>query len=117
MTMESDLVTRLKTACPRVFPDFAPTSTTRPYVTYQRIGGDALNYVDNSIPTERNTTVQVDVWADTRLSATALIGQIEDALRTASAFTARPLSGAIDDYDADIPVYSTLMHFSVWATR
>lgn len=117
MSLESDLVTRLQTVCTRVYPDFAPPTTPRPYVTYQRIGGDALNYIDNAIPTTRHASVQVNVWADTRLSATTLIGQIEDALRTASAFTARPQSAALDDYDADVPVYSTLMDFDIWATR
>lgn len=117
MSLESDLTARLQTVCPRVYPDFAPVSTPRPYVTYQRIGGEPVNYIENTVPAQRHTVVQVNVWADTRLSATTLIGQIEDALRTASAFTARPQSAAMDDFDADVPVYSTLMDFDIWATR
>ncbi len=50
MTLEAALAAVLETVCPRVFPDFAPTSTARPYITYQQIGGEAPVYVDNTVP-------------------------------------------------------------------
>lgn len=117
MSIESDLYTALKAVCPSVYPDFAPVSTTRPYVTYQSIGGDVLNPIGNDIPSKRNTVVQVNVWANTRLEANTLSQSIESALRTSSAFIARPQSAAIDDFDADIPVYCSIQDFSIWGNR
>lgn len=117
MSMESDLFTLLQTVCPRVFPDFAPTTTPRPYVTYQAIGGDSLNYVDNAAPDARNTTVQVNVWSNTRKEATALIRQIEDAMRVSALFSARAVSEPMHDFDADMPVYGCSQDFTIWAPR
>ena len=50
MTVEADITTVLKTQCARVFPDFAPMSTTRPYVTYQKIGGRTINLYGKVVP-------------------------------------------------------------------
>ena len=71
MSLESDLYTVLSAVCPRTFPDFAPTSTVRPYVTYQQIGGAAVNYLGREIPNKRNARMQVNVWANSRASASS----------------------------------------------
>lgn len=117
MSLESDLFTVLKTVCPRVFPDFAPVSTTRPYVTYQQIGGKAVNMLAREVPNKRNAIVQVNVWADTRLSAQTTIQAIEDAIRMSTAFQGEPQAAPVSDFDADIPVYSSLQDFSIWSDR
>ncbi len=117
MSMEADLFTMLKAICPRTYPDFAPTSTVRPYVTFQKIGGKAINYTDGVIPTERNVDVQINVWSDTRLQADALIAQIEDAMRAATAFTARPNAAPMTDFDADMQVYACIQDYSIWASK
>jgi len=117
MSLESELFTLLKTTCPRVFPDFAPVSTAKPYVTYQGIGGQSINYVDNTVPDLENSRVQIDVWADTRLSAKAIIRQIEDTLRVATTIQARPESAPHNDYNADSLIYSSTQDFSIWASR
>ena len=111
MTIAADIATVLEGICPRVFPVIAPTSTARPYVTYQFIGGDVLNPLDNSIPGKKNATVQVNVWANTHKSANDLIGQIEDAMR---AMPARPASALFSDYDHDMLVYSAQQEFNLW---
>lgn len=115
--MEASLFTLLKAICPRTYPDFAPTSTVRPYVTFQKIGGQAINYTGGEIPTERNADVQINVWSDTRLQADTLIQQIEDALRSATAFTARPNAAPMTDFDADMQVYACLQDYSIWASK
>src|SRR5438067_1343798 len=69
MTFEADLQTLLKTVTPRVYPDFAPVSTQRPYVTYQQIGGNVLNMVANVAPGVRNSHMQISVWSNTRAEA------------------------------------------------
>lgn len=116
MSFESDLFTLLKLDCPRVFPDFAPVSTVRPYVTYQAIGGQVLNPFGNEVPGTRNVELQISVWADTRLSALALSRAIEDRMRGATTFIGRPQAAAASDYDADIPVYGCRQDFSCWFT-
>jgi hypothetical protein len=114
MTFEADLFTLLKTVTPRVFPDFAPTSTTRPYVTFQQVGGDVLNMVANVAPGVRNAHMQINVWSNTRAEALQIIRAIEDAMCSTSAFVARPIGAAIADYDAEIPVYGCRQDFTCW---
>ena len=66
MTMESDLVTVLKGACPRVYPDVAPAGAAVPYVTYQHIGGQPMRYLNNAAANQRHSMVQVNAWSATR---------------------------------------------------
>lgn len=117
MTFESDLFTLLSGVTPRVFPDFAPVSTARPYVTYQQIGGDVLNMVANVAPGVRNSMLQINVWSNTRAEALQVMRAIEDAMCTTSVFkAARPIAAAVADYDADIPVYGCRQDFTCWHT-
>ena len=111
MTIAADITTLIEAICPRVFPVVAPTNTERPYVTYQFIGGEVINPLDNSAPGKRNVTVQVDVWAETHKSANELIGQIEDAMRP---MPARPVSAAFNDYDHDMNVFSAQQEYTLW---
>jgi hypothetical protein len=112
MTMEATLFNALKVICPRAYPDIAPTSTVRPYVTFQQIGGDVLNPLDNSAPGKRNAVMQINVWSNTRAEAVALMDQIEDSLRTA--LVARPEAAKFNDYDNDMLVYSSQQEFRYW---
>jgi hypothetical protein len=118
VSFEGDLFTLLKAAAPelgsRVYPDFAATSTTRPYCTYQQIGGDVINPIENVAPDKRNSVMQINVWSNTRLEALQISRAIEDAMRAASAFQARPIGAAVADYDADIPVYGCRQDFTCW---
>lgn len=114
MTFEADLFTLLKTVTPRVFPDFAPVSTQRPYVTYQQIGGQVINLIENVAPGKRNAVLQVNVWSNTRAEALQISRAIEDAMRAATAFIGRPISAAVADFDAEIPVYGARQDFTCW---
>lgn len=117
MSVEAQLFGVLKVLCPRTFPDFAPVSTVRPYVTWQQVGGVPLRYLDNTAATVRNAEIQINVWADTRLSAVTLARQIEDALCASDAFQATPNGELVGDFDADIPVYGTRQDFAIHADR
>ena len=117
MSIEADIYNTLKAVCARVFPDFAPVSTTRPYCTYQQIGGQPVNYIEQTLADHKNGEFQINVWADARSSASALMLQIEAALKGASAFTAQPLTAPISDYDADVPVYGSRQDWSIWSPR
>jgi hypothetical protein len=115
MTFEADLVTTIKAAAPalgsRVYPDFAPVSTQRPYCTFQQIGGPSINPLDNTAPGVRLPDIQVNAWADTREQAMSLIRAIEAGMRAASAFHAHPLGEPVGDFNADVPVYGALQDF------
>lgn len=117
MTIEAGLFSAISAVCPRVFPDVAPVSTVRPYVTYQQIGGDAINFVDRVVPNKRNARIQVNVWADTRLSAVSTMQAIEDAIRMSVLFQGEPESAMTSDYDHDMLVYGSMQDFTIWDDR
>ena len=114
MSIDADLKTVLTAVTPRVFPGFAPVTTKRPYVTYQQIGGEVINPLDGAAPGKRNAEFQIDVWSDTHAQARLICEQIEDAMRAATEFTARPTRAPIGAYEADVPVYGMHQDFSVW---
>lgn len=117
MSLESDLYTVLVAVCPRVYPDFAPVDTPRPYVTYQQIGGEVINFMGRELPSKRNATIQINVWASTRAATISMAQSIQDAVRMSELFQGEALSEPIMDFDAEIPVYGTAQDFTIWADR
>lgn len=117
MTIDERITALLRAICPRTFCDFAPTDTQRPYCTYQVIGGEVLSYLDPVVPGKKNADVQVSIWSNSRLEASALMDQVEAAMITATNMQASPLSAAASDFDADMNVRSSRQDFSVWADR
>ena len=120
MTFESDLVARIGSLVSgRVFPDVAPFGTTRPYITYQQVGGDALSYVDDVVPTLQNGLVQINVWSSSRAEANSIARQIEALLVTATAFQARPAAALIATHEngLDPPLYGAMQDFDIWSPR
>jgi len=115
MSFEEALFTVLSTADgalgSRVFPDFAPVRTQRPYCTWQQIGGAVINPLDHTIPDFRLPDVQINVWADTRKEAKRIALAIEAAMYAATTFTAIRMGEPIADFDADVPVYGTHQDF------
>lgn len=117
MSLETDLVAIIGALCPRVFPDVAPHETASPYVTWQQVGGMASTYIEGTLADRRNALIQVNVWSDTRSSATTLALQIESALANATQFQARPqgaLIAAVDDIGNQ---RGTIQDFDIWANR
>lgn len=117
MSLETELKTALETICPRVFPDVAPFSTARPYITWQQIGGEAPAYVDNTVPDRRNAYVQINVWDTTRASSTALALQIEAALIVHPVLQARAQSALQATMDEDTDLRGCMQDFTIWAMR
>lgn len=117
MSMESDLTALLKTLCVRTFPDFAPVNTTRPYITYQQIGGRDLRWMDKTAADKQHSLMQINVWADTRASANTLARQIETALAASTAFSAVPDGALQGDADPDFGRYGTRQDFNIIALR
>jgi hypothetical protein len=118
MTIEADIFTTLKGLVGnRCFPDVAPVTTVKPYITYIQIGGEAISYVENTLPDRKNGRFQVNVWADTRASASTVMLQVEAAMVQSSTFQARAVSAPSSDYDNDMLTYGSMQDFTVWSSR
>ena len=118
MTVEAAIFTALRTlVSDRVFPDVAPTSTAKPYITYSQIGGEAWGYMERVVPDKQHGRFQVNVWADTRAGASATMLLVENALITATAFQASAVSAPSSDYDHDMATCGAMQDFSIWSTR
>lgn len=117
MTVEVDVVTLLRTLCPRVHPLTAPLSTQRPFVTYQHVGGNVMRYTDGTAAAKRHALVQINVWDSTLAGSLALIRQIEDLLYATPVLQAEMLGEVIDQLDDELGIYGTLATFSILADR
>ena len=118
MTVEADIFTALKGLVGnRCYPDIAPITTAKPYITYTQIGGDAISYNDDIVPNLKNGRFQINVWADTRAIASSIILQVESAMVLAQSFQARPIGAASNDYDHDMLTYGAMQDFNVTSTR
>jgi hypothetical protein len=118
MTVESDIFLALKGLVDnRCFPDMAPITTAKPYITYTQIGGEALALLDGSLPDKKQGRFQVNVWGDTRSSVSALMLQVELAMSQQTVFRARPVSAPSSDYDHDMLTYGSMQDFNVTSIR
>lgn len=118
MALEDDLVYVLKSKCPRIHVGAAPFGTAMPYVTWQHIGGDPIDFLDNSVGDKRNAQIQVNTWASTPLQAFSLMQEIEGALRSAvTRFIARPLSQPIGAYDDADEISGYLQSYTITGKR
>lgn len=118
MSVESDLHDLLEIECPRVFPDYAPPNTTLPYVTYQKIGGRPIVSFNKDVPNKIFSMFQINVWSATRLQADALAWSIDEALRTAIVFDAKPETDPVSVFEDDAPnLRGTRQDFSIISNR
>jgi Protein of unknown function (DUF3168) len=115
MSIETSLYDTLKSLVNnRVYPDIAPEKTTLPYITYQQVGGDSINFLNQAIPSKHNARVQINVWACTRQAASQLALQVEQATRLSSALDTTVLGAFVSTYDEPSNLYGTRQDFSVW---
>ena len=118
MTVESDLFDTLKgLVSSRCYPDFAPVGTVRPFICFEQTGGDAMHYLEGTLPDKKNGRFEVSVYADTRAACAALALQVEATMAAATVFTAYALHAPISDYAGDVMIYSSTQNFSVFSTR
>ena len=115
MSLEADLSALLSPIVSgRVYPDIGPSNVQAPYVTYQQVGGQSVNYLSREVPTLRHARMQINVWAATRMQAMQLARAIEDAMRAAAVFTAAPIGAAAAIKDDDDPMRGSMQDFSIW---
>jgi len=98
----------------RVFPDVAPLGTTRPYITYQAVGGAPTNYLSGDRPDKQHVRMQVNCWAEERLEASELGALVEDALRAATHLQVEVLAGRVANYDEETKLRGTMQDFSLY---
>ncbi len=115
MSFESNFFDAIKSLVSnRVYPDVAPLSTTRPYITIQKVGGQAWNYLESVFVGSRHARVQVNCFASTRNQANALARSVEVALVQNTTLRCWVETPAIDTYTPDLtpPLYGTRQDFS-----
>lgn len=119
MTVEIDIYTALKGLVGnRVYRDIAPEDVIDlPRITFQQVGGDAVNFVDPTVPTKKNGRFQVNVWAATRDDAATLARQAEDALRVDAALQTTVLGAPTAIFEEDTRLYGARQDFSFWFTE
>jgi hypothetical protein len=114
MTLESQIFDALKgLVANRVFPDVAPDAVL-PYITYQQVGGQAVNFTDGTIPDRSNARIQINVWAATRLEASRIGAEAEGAIRAATALQPTVLSARVGLYDDETKARGTMQDFDLW---
>lgn len=115
MSVESNIVTALTSLVGgRIYPDVAPLDAAKPYITYQQVGGQVVNFLESIAPGKRNGRFQINVWAETRAQAADLSRQAEVILIEAPALLATPQAAATALYEPDTKLYGTLQFFSIW---
>lgn len=119
MSVESELVAVLRTACPRVFADIATVPPERPYVIWQGIGGPATRYVDNQAADKRRVRVTITSWAESREAANALAQDIEARLASATSIVGAPEAEAAAIVEPDnVPIlYGAQQDFLIVGAR
>ena len=118
MTVESDLFDTLKgLVSNRCYPDFAPVGTVRPFICFEQTGGDAMHYLEGTLPDKKHGRFEMGVYADTRAACAALALQVETAMAGATVFVATALHAPVSDLAQDVMIYSSTQNFSVFSTR
>lgn len=115
MSVEATIFNALKhLVANRVYPDIAPESVRRPYITYSQVGGKSVNFMSADLPDKRNSRFQFNVWADSRLDATKVAKQIDETLRQVKALQTTVLSEPVATVEPETRLYGTRQDFSFW---
>lgn len=122
MSIETAVYATLKSLVDnRVYRDVVPGDRRDllPRITFQQVGGEAINFLSGDVPSKKNARVQVNCWADRRDDAMALARLAEDALRANTALSTQVLGAATATFEpragangADL--YGSMQDFSLW---
>jgi hypothetical protein len=115
MAIEAALYTALGSLVGnRVYPDVAPPNTTKPYVTYQQVGGRAVAYLESAVVGYRNARIQINVWHTSRLAASNLARSVEDTLMASTTVRAMPAGAFVAAHEPETNLFGTRQDFTVW---
>lgn len=101
----------------RVYPDFAPPNTPKPYITFQKVGGRAISFLGAEVPSKKNGRFQFSVWGTSRESVDAIALQVENTFLTATTIQAEPIGGAVARSEPEAKLYGSIQDFSIWSDR
>ena len=115
MSVEDTLYATLGPTCAnRAYPVKAPPGVAKPYLTFQQVGGQAINFVEAEVPGLRNAVFQINCWSTTNAAAKALAIAAEEALIEAVTLQTTVLGAATIVYDEVAQLYGSRQDFSVW---
>lgn len=102
----------------RVYPDYAPFNTVRPFITYQNVGGVTSNSFCGDTDAQ-NAHIQVNVWAEIggggRKQANTIMRAV--AFLISGQFPIGvALGGLVSDFDDVTKAYGARQDFSIWHT-
>ena len=115
MSFETVINARLRALCDdRAWPDFRPPDVPKvyPFCTYQQIGGQVFEFLENSHPGTRNARMQVNVWGTDRLTVNALMREIEEDF-LGTELRASAIGALTSLYDPAVKLYGARQDFSV----
>ena len=119
MSLETDLKTCLAgIAGGRCYPDDTQgvqTPLTYPLVIYQSVGGEAYEYLDQSMPDKDHARVQFIAWAMTRKEASQVIRQVRLAV-LAYGWPAQTYGAAVSIKDQTLDLYGARQDFGIHYT-
>ena len=95
------------------YPDVAPANAVAPWIVYQQVGGEAINWLENTDPGAERARVQVSVWATTRAQAAQLSLDCESAIRASNNMQAEPIGARVSVYEPDTQLYGCQQDFRV----
>jgi len=98
----------------RVFPDVAPEKTATPYITYQAVGGAPVNFQSGDQPDKQPVRMQVNVWSATRIEASELGAQVEQAMRAATELQVEVDTGRVATFDETTNYRGTMQDFMLF---
>ncbi|MFT0533930.1 DUF3168 domain-containing protein [Castellaniella hirudinis] len=100
----------------RCYPDVMPDNPTFPLIIYQVVGGQAMEWLDRTLPETENYRVQIECWSKIGLERGALALSarqkiIEEGAEFASAET---LGQSINQNNSTLKIYGSRQDFSIW---
>lgn len=98
----------------RIFPDVAQIGTQKPYITYQQVGGQPVNFLESTPPGRHNARMQINCWAQNREAANKLAHDAENLLLLNRRIQASVLNSLVSTYEEDLVLYGTIQDFSIW---
>lgn len=113
MATEAQMVAAVKVVLPRFVAMVSATGTTRPYGTYQQVGGPSPNFLGGGVGGKRGARIQINVWATNTLQAKTLMRAVEEVLK-ASPFFADANGSVMDRYDPATKEMGAQQDFSFW---
>ena len=97
----------------RVWPDVAEEKTT-PFIIYSTFGGAPVNFIGGEQPDKANAWVQITAWSPRRKQVSALMAQIEAAMRARSDLAITVLSQPVSQWDPETKCRGAAQNFSIW---